>query len=190
MAVTSSATFPLSMPVTVSRRLTGMPTARLADRSRMRRSPPEHGRLPLARAVVAAFQSMAATGVGDSIYVREFPRRRLTSAAERDSCGNPSVPRSTGTGGGLACAIADRVGGEPTYSELLCCGRVAKVARPLRVRNYAIAAAHDRPHLPHRCRQDSTNYANGSPPGSAGSAARGPLPAHARRLALAGSGPP
>jgi hypothetical protein len=48
--------------VTVSRRLTGVPAARLADRSRMRRSPPEQGRLPF-RAVMAASQSMAAIGV-------------------------------------------------------------------------------------------------------------------------------
>jgi hypothetical protein len=36
-----------------------MPSARLADSWRMRRSPPEHGRFPLARAVMAASQSMA-----------------------------------------------------------------------------------------------------------------------------------
>jgi hypothetical protein len=33
----------LSRPVTVSRRLTGVPAARLADSWRMRRSPPEQG---------------------------------------------------------------------------------------------------------------------------------------------------
>lgn len=49
---------PLSRPVTVSRRSTGMPSARLADSRRTRRSPPEQGRPPLFRAVTAASQSM------------------------------------------------------------------------------------------------------------------------------------
>ena len=40
-----------------------MPPARLADSRRTRRSPPEQGRLPLARAMMAASQSMAAIGV-------------------------------------------------------------------------------------------------------------------------------
>jgi hypothetical protein len=41
----------------------GVPAARLADSWRMRRSPQEQGRPPLARAVMAASQSMAAIGV-------------------------------------------------------------------------------------------------------------------------------
>ena len=46
----------LSSPVMVSRRLTGVPAARLADSWKMRRSPPERGRPPLTRAVMAASQ--------------------------------------------------------------------------------------------------------------------------------------
>lgn len=52
-----------SRPVTVSRKLTGVPAARLADSWRMRRSPLVQRRPPLAKAAVAASQSMAATGV-------------------------------------------------------------------------------------------------------------------------------
>ena len=40
-----------------------MPAARLAESRRMRRSPPEQGRPPLARAVMAASQAMAAIGM-------------------------------------------------------------------------------------------------------------------------------
>ena len=47
----------------VSRRLTGVPAARLAASWRMRRSPQEQGRPPLLRAVTAASQSMVAIGV-------------------------------------------------------------------------------------------------------------------------------
>jgi len=63
MAVISLAMLFSSRLVMVSRRLTGVPAARLADRSRTRRSPPEHGRPQPFRAVMAASQSMAAIGV-------------------------------------------------------------------------------------------------------------------------------
>lgn len=43
-----------SSPVAVSRRLTGMPAARLADRSRVRRSPLEQDSSPACSAVMAA----------------------------------------------------------------------------------------------------------------------------------------
>ena len=43
-----------SRPVRASRRLTGRPTARLAARRKILRSPPEQGRVPASRAVAAA----------------------------------------------------------------------------------------------------------------------------------------
>src|SRR5580658_6007427 len=63
MAASSLATLLSSRPVMVSRRLTGMPAARLADSSRTRRSPPEQGSSPARWAVMAASQSMAAMGM-------------------------------------------------------------------------------------------------------------------------------
>ena len=57
-----------------------MPAARLADRSRMRRSPPEQDSSPACSAVMAAFQSMAAIGVVPSLMLVPCSMNRLVKS--------------------------------------------------------------------------------------------------------------
>lgn len=99
MAVTSRAVLSWSRPVTVSRRLTGVPAARLADRSKMRRSPPEQGSSPERRAVMAASQPMSAIGAVPSVMLVPVVMKRLVKSSR---CRNvplamsSSVPASSG----------------------------------------------------------------------------------------------
>jgi len=87
------------MPVTVSRRLTGMPTAKLADSWRMRRSPPEQGSSSALRAVMAASQSMAAIGVVPSVMLVPSSMSRVLKSSRRRNVPllmSSSVPASSG----------------------------------------------------------------------------------------------
>jgi hypothetical protein len=79
IAVSGKVMFASSRPVTVSRRLTGVPT----DSWRMHRSPPDQGRPPLARAVMATSQSMAAIGVVPSLMLVPWPVNRVVRSSRR-----------------------------------------------------------------------------------------------------------
>jgi hypothetical protein len=83
-----------SRPVTLSRRLTGVPAARLAASWRMRRSPPEQGRPPLLRAVTAASQSMTAIGVVPSLMLVAKVMNLLVKSLR---CRNVPLPVSRAT---------------------------------------------------------------------------------------------
>jgi hypothetical protein len=82
MVVTSRAVLSLSSAVMASRRSTGLPWARLADSRRMRRSPPELRRVMLARATVAASQSMV------NIEVPPLVPCSMNRVVKSSRCGN------------------------------------------------------------------------------------------------------
>jgi hypothetical protein len=81
--VRRSVVLPSSSPVTVSRRSTGMPSARLADSRRMRRSPPEHRSSPAFKAVMAASQSTVAIGVSPSLMLVPCSMKWLMKSSRR-----------------------------------------------------------------------------------------------------------
>ena len=70
-----------SRSAAASRRSTGMPPARPADSWRMRRSPPEQGSSPSCRAVIAAYQSIAAIGVVPSLMLVPVSMKRLVKSS-------------------------------------------------------------------------------------------------------------
>jgi hypothetical protein len=97
---------------------------------------------------------------------------RLAATRRRLRCGeiphplpvaHPSRRRDTGNGCTFwAQRHRQRCGLGDECRNHVRIARCTSIGMPPRTPNCAISAARDRPHLPHRCRQGGTNYANGA----------------------------